>query len=344
GESEHPESDADDMPEERRPYETCDEEAIDAASAEAEEPPPEEEDVEPTPKRIKVKVEQNSAACAAARAVLQQEVPEVMQDFAGPQEKWSVGELNKRVLKYFTNGLSAAVEGNHSAWRALAQKFLEKSLRSFACACGSRVWFMEAEERLKPVLSRTAWELVQDCEDADSSTPSLVELLVDTAYAELSDQHCFEVSVRDAVQKSYGEHGQAVVSKMIQALHRSYPGAVKEGETAEGFRNEKIEAFAHSWINKSMDRAYMMLGKEKHDLLLTESAMVDLFKWLMSPEKTETFSCIPRELLGNTPRPSWNWKFIRPTVCKLLERWAEDSGTSRVQRKRPMPLVLRNSM
>ncbi|CAJ1438780.1 unnamed protein product, partial [Effrenium voratum] len=55
--------------------------------------------------------------------------------------------------------------------------FLEKSLRSFACACGSRVWFMEA--------ARAPSDGKGDCEDADSSTPSLVELLVDTAYAEL---------------------------------------------------------------------------------------------------------------------------------------------------------------
>lgn len=283
-----------------------------------------------------------------ARAFLQREVPEAVRVFEDAETTWSVSEMGKRMTKYFVGGLSAAAE--KSDWRSSGKRFLEKGIRSFTNACGSRKWFNDAEEVLKPLLAHATWEVVQDCENAYEATEELTRELVDQAYLDMWEYQNFDVAVQDAVRRSFKDQSGAVQQKVMQALARTHQGAEKES-VVEGNLLRQIEVFTETWVNHSMDRACTMINSE----LLDEETVVQLFRFLLHPEFSKTYSCVPASLRKNG-RPPRGWKFLRPCVQEMLRRWAEAQGvapqrggerrTSRSPgrpfvRKRPMPSQLR---
>jgi len=285
--------------------------------------------------------EEMEPGCSAqqiAKAFLQHEVPDAMSAFEDLETVWSLSELNKRMNKYFIGGLTAAA-AERSDWKTTGRRFVEKGLGSFSKACGSRKWFSQAEEVLKPLLSRAAWELVQDCEDVATSSMDSVTSLVDQVYEEMTEYHNFDSAVHDAVQRSFGEFGETVMQKMMTALGRTHQGAEKESAQTEGASLlRKIEVFTETWVNKSMDRAAVMIDSD----LLQENTIVQLFRYLLHPETSSSYSCVPMQLrrLGRPPR---GWKFLRPCVQDMLKRWAEANGEQcprRMVRKRPLPQPL----
>jgi len=282
-------------------------------------------------------MESGRSAQQNARALLEREVPDAMSAFEDLETVWSLSELNKRMNKYFIGGLTAAAEG--SDWKTTGRRFVEKGLGSFSKACGSRKWFSQAEEVLKPLLSRAAWELVQDCEDVATSSMDSVTSLVDQVYEQMREYHNFDTAVHDAVQRSFGEFGETVMQKMMTALARTHQGAEKESAQTEGASLlRKIEVFTETWVNKSMDRAAVMIDSD----LLQENTIVQLFRYLLHPETSSNYSCVPMQLrrLGRPPR---GWKFLRPCVQDMLKRWAEANGEQcppRMVRKRPLPQPL----
>ncbi|CAK9042314.1 unnamed protein product [Durusdinium trenchii] len=266
-----------------------------------------------------------------ASSVLYNEVPGAVEAFVELEVTWSKSELSKRMLKYFTGGLTAT-EGKGS-WAIAARKFLEKGLRSFSNACKGRKWFARAGVVLKPVLAKAAWELIQDCDNVSECSIHALEHLVDEVYMEMTEYQNFEVAVHKAVLHSFGDQCEEVQQKLMTALHRTHEGVQKELEQANNQADifAKVEAFAELWVNKSMERAAVMVNPE----ILTETAIVELFKLLLAPEFSDTYSCVPPELReGGRPK---SWRFLRLYVREMLERW-DDRGESPRPRKRPMPV------
>lgn len=330
-ESPSPKNESPDGPEEPEGFEETDEEV-----------PGYEEEVDPPAAEPAREGQQN------ARAFLQREVPEAVRVFEDAETTWSVSEMGKRMTKYFVGGLSAAAE-KRSDWRSSGKRFLEKGIRSFTNACGSRKWFNDAEEVLKPLLAHATWEVVQDCENAYEATEELTRELVDEAYLDMWEYQNFDVAVQDAVRRSFKDLSGQMQQKVMQALARTHQGAEKES-AVEGNLLRQIEVFTETWVNQSMDRACTMINSE----LLDEETVVQLFRFLLHPEFSKTYSCVPASLRKNG-RPPRGWKFLRPCVQEMLRRWADAQGvapnrgerrTSRSPgrpfvRKRQMPSELR---
>eukprot|EP00435_Cladocopium_sp_Y103_P016060 s1135_g4.t1 len=216
---------------------------------------------------------------------------------------------------------------------------------------GAVYWFNRLckEEVLKPLLAQATWEVVQDSENAHEATEELTRELVDEAYLDMWEYQNFDVAVQDAVRRSFKDQSGAVQQKVMQALARTHQGAEKES-VVEGNLLRQIEVFTQTWVNHSMDRACSMINSE----LLDEETVVQLFRFLLHPEFSKTYSCVPAALRKNG-RPPRGWKFLRPCVQDMLQRWAEAQGAAprargerrtsrspgRMVRKRPMPSQLR---
>lgn len=277
---------------------------------------------EPPPKRPRAGAP--GSAHQNAKSMLQAEVPLAMKGLAEKETAWSPSDLSKRTLKYFVGGLSAAE--HQEDWNAAAEKFMRSSLDSFSRACCSKPWFLDAEDLLKPILHSVSWELIQDCSDASECLPESLQELVEECYGRMMDGCNFDHSVRDAVHQSFGQHGKEIEAKVVTALLRTHEGAVKKATEAEGSSMRKIEAFTKSWMNLGMDRASVMLSHPEE--LFSEDAILELFRLLLSPTISESYTCVPRHLRSPKGRPPRNWNYIRPCVRELLKRWREAKGSS----------------
>eukprot|EP00913_Durusdinium_trenchii_P024281 g22795.t1 len=81
-----------------------------------------------------------------------------------------------------------------------------------------------------------------------------------------------------------------------------------------------------------MDRASSMM-QQKHHHVLSDKAILELFRWLVAPEK-ENYTCVPKNLRSSSlGRPPWNWKYIRPCVSELRERWNDISGNRKSKKE-----------
>ena len=260
-----------------------------------------------------------------AKSLLQREVREVMKILGEQETLWSTSELAKRTVKYFDRGLNAAKD--HDDWHVAAEKFMRSSLGSFSAACNSRSWFPDAEDFLKPILHNVSWELIQDCDNASECSPDLLQELVETCYEKMLDEINFDRSIRDAVRRSFGHLGKEIEGKVVTALTRTHEGAVKGAQEAAGSSMRKIEAFVKTWMNQSMDRASIMI--KKWEELVTEDSILELFKLLLAPDISESYTCVPRQFRSPKGRPPRNWNYLRPCVRDLLGRWTDIKATSK---------------
>eukprot|EP00913_Durusdinium_trenchii_P027814 g26080.t1 len=142
---------------------------------------------------------------------------------------------------------------------------------------------------------------------------------------EMTEYQNFEVAVHKAVLHSFGDQCEEVQQKLMTALHRTHEGVQKELEQANNQADifAKVEAFAELWVNKSMERAAVMVNPERTG------------NGPETAEFSDTYSCVPPELReGGRPK---SWRFLRLYVREMLERW-DDRGESPRPRKRPMPV------
>jgi len=198
----------------------------------------------------------------------------------------------------------------------------------YCAACQEKKWFFEID--LAPAFTSAAWEILKfqarGANPRHVRFPELQEVVVNE-YEEKLDRILLIKAMWDATSATFGSDDSKVQSKVYNALHKAYQGALDECimDSRPLGDLEKVEMFTKRWIDDSMRRAWSSI--EGSDRIITPQTVISLFRNLVAPFGADhPFSCVPANLIDNIGRPPSDWPFIKHTVSHMFTVWRQETA------------------
>mmetsp|Transcript_26009 Transcript_26009/g.72660 ORF Transcript_26009/g.72660 Transcript_26009/m.72660 type:complete len:462 (-) Transcript_26009:88-1473(-) len=243
-------------------------------------------------------------------------------------KNWSEGVITKRIQKHMYKAASSP-DLRKASWEEACTQLVQQTMHGYSVACSDNSWFFHLD--LVPAFCTVATEVFKKQGRGDVPNRRILEQKIVLEFEDCLDRILLDKAMWDATRATFGALDDKSQSKIYNAVSRTYWPALDEvlmsmnpqqvlGPQDPGQELRNVEAFARSWIDSAVSRAWVSL--DQAESVLTLDSVTDLFLRFVVPfGEGHPFSCMPSVLIQNIGIPPGNWPFVEQVVREYFQVW-----------------------